>query len=189
MLDCISVQGSMDQLPICAPFLPSRYGYKYPCVNSGFAGQHDLCELSPVPFFGAPCSDAAGQQVCFSDIAAMTSAAGGDSQGPSFKFTGTGAVGSRALSATQPGKWITEQQHSLHHQQQLEVEVEQGSGAALACHVRYDAQQESPYANCRRTSDAAGSYSHQVRRCDGPRMHWLAARQGTCGKRWLTDRT
>ncbi|KAI3428045.1 hypothetical protein D9Q98_006431 [Chlorella vulgaris] len=138
------------------------YGYKYPCVNSGFAGQHDLCELSPVPFFGAPCSDAAGQQVCFSDIAAMTSAAGGDSQGPSFKFTGTGAVGSRALSATQPGKWITEQQHSLHHQQQLEVEVEQGSGAALACHVRYDAQQESPYANCRRTSDAAGSYSHQI---------------------------
>ncbi|KAL4858571.1 Di-N-acetylchitobiase [Chlorella vulgaris] len=138
------------------------YGYKYPCVNPGFAGQHDLCELSPVPFFGAPCSDAAGQQVCFCDIAAMTSAAGGDSHSPSSKVTGTGAVGSRALSATQPGKWIIEQQHSLHHPQQLEVEVEQGRDAALACHVRYDAQQESVYANCRRASDAADSYSHQI---------------------------
>ncbi|KAL4440207.1 hypothetical protein ABPG75_003208 [Micractinium tetrahymenae] len=46
------------------------YGYVYPCTNSAYQGaQERLCALPPVAFRGCPCSDAAGRQMCYADIA------------------------------------------------------------------------------------------------------------------------
>lgn len=49
-----------------------RYGYLYPCANPEYArGDSTLCTLPPTPFRGAPCSDAAGRQVCFGELQHM----------------------------------------------------------------------------------------------------------------------
>ncbi|KAG1689417.1 hypothetical protein DVH05_002218 [Phytophthora capsici] len=40
------------------------YGYRYQCENQ----QAEWCQMRPVPFFDAPCSDAAGGQVDYGDI-------------------------------------------------------------------------------------------------------------------------
>ncbi|KAJ8376412.1 hypothetical protein SKAU_G00069920 [Synaphobranchus kaupii] len=41
------------------------YGYDYPCLNFS---QEGVCTIAKVPFHGAPCSDAAGRQVPYSDM-------------------------------------------------------------------------------------------------------------------------
>jgi di-N-acetylchitobiase len=42
------------------------YGYKYPCIGNDEASS--ICTIKPVPFFGAPCSDAAGVQLDYAEI-------------------------------------------------------------------------------------------------------------------------
>lgn len=46
------------------------YGYDYPCEGDHISPQTDLCPLKLVPFRNISCSDAAGAQVCYSDIMA-----------------------------------------------------------------------------------------------------------------------
>ncbi|XP_063056328.1 di-N-acetylchitobiase-like [Engraulis encrasicolus] len=41
------------------------YGYDYPCLSFSQAG---VCSIQEVPFRGAPCSDAAGRQIPYSDM-------------------------------------------------------------------------------------------------------------------------
>ncbi|RLN97124.1 hypothetical protein BBJ28_00010133, partial [Nothophytophthora sp. Chile5] len=43
------------------------YGYKYPCQHATTAASSS-CQIQAVPFFDAPCSDAAGSQVDYGDI-------------------------------------------------------------------------------------------------------------------------
>lgn len=45
------------------------YGYRYPCV-AGTAADARFCPLTPRPFRGAPCSDAAGTEVGYATIVA-----------------------------------------------------------------------------------------------------------------------
>jgi hypothetical protein len=63
------------------PPLTCRYGYDYDCLapqkssapaaqQGSDVGHGDICELRPIPFVGAPCSDAAGVQHPFSEIMA-----------------------------------------------------------------------------------------------------------------------
>ena len=47
-----------------------RYGYSYACSEVVPFGKPPLCLLPQVGFRGAPCSDAAGSQVCLKDIIA-----------------------------------------------------------------------------------------------------------------------
>ncbi|EEY65484.1 Di-N-acetylchitobiase, putative [Phytophthora infestans T30-4] len=48
------------------------YGYHYPCLQGQQVGpaivDTSRCQIRPVPFFGAPCSDAAGGQIDYGDI-------------------------------------------------------------------------------------------------------------------------
>ncbi|ETO59366.1 hypothetical protein F444_22274 [Phytophthora nicotianae P1976] len=47
------------------------YGYRYPCLQEQQGAAIDdasWCQIRPVPFFGAPCSDAAGGQIDYGDI-------------------------------------------------------------------------------------------------------------------------
>ncbi|KAG3116253.1 hypothetical protein PI124_g3806 [Phytophthora idaei] len=46
------------------------YGYRYPCLQEETAAIDDAswCQIRLVPFFGAPCSDAAGGQIDYGDI-------------------------------------------------------------------------------------------------------------------------
>ena len=45
------------------------YGYRYPCVADDLPKRDsDICVLSPAPFQGAPCSDAAGSQLTYRSI-------------------------------------------------------------------------------------------------------------------------
>lgn len=61
--------------------LMPRYGYLYPCTNPEFAqGTSTLFTLRPTPFRGAPCSDAAGRQVCFGELQRMLRPAHNDSE-------------------------------------------------------------------------------------------------------------
>lgn len=57
-----------DKLVLGLPW----YGYVYPCVEDAngqpAAEDVDVCLLPPVPFAGAACSDAAGQQYSYADI-------------------------------------------------------------------------------------------------------------------------
>ncbi|RLN58819.1 hypothetical protein BBJ29_004199 [Phytophthora kernoviae] len=43
------------------------YGYNYSCQSTGSVDDVS-CQIHPVPFFGAPCSDAAGGQIDYSEI-------------------------------------------------------------------------------------------------------------------------
>lgn len=49
------------------------YGYRYPC-NASMGEKDRYCPLSLVPFRGAPCSDAAGTEINYSDIYAQLQA-------------------------------------------------------------------------------------------------------------------
>lgn len=75
-----------DTPPSC-PFRPCRpapSGYAYECSNEAFQeGQDDLCALPAVSFRGAPCSDAAGPQVNYRDIAAAVRRGAGGRDTPS----------------------------------------------------------------------------------------------------------
>lgn len=96
-----------------------RYGYRYPCmlpggahnVTAGRSGKladdkRDICQLKPVPFRGAPCSDAAGQQLCFKDVMRLLQETGSQAQwdatqqAPSFSFKDSSAPGKLCLDLT-----------------------------------------------------------------------------------------
>lgn len=91
-----------------------RYGYRYPCAHplqgqvrkvlSGRLGnpadgESEVCQLKPVPFRGAPCSDAAGQQLCFKDVMRLLQETGSQAQwdatqqAPFFSFEDSSAPG------------------------------------------------------------------------------------------------
>ncbi|KAG6592743.1 putative Di-N-acetylchitobiase [Phytophthora cinnamomi] len=56
-----------DKLVLGVPW----YGYDYPCLEQQGAIAIDdasRCRIRPVPFFGAPCSDAAGGQIDYADV-------------------------------------------------------------------------------------------------------------------------
>lgn len=55
-----------DKLVLGVPW----YGYRYPCLEQQGEAIDDAswCQIRPVPFFGAPCSDAAGGQIDYGDI-------------------------------------------------------------------------------------------------------------------------
>ncbi|EGZ20514.1 hypothetical protein PHYSODRAFT_345489 [Phytophthora sojae] len=56
-----------DKLVLGVPW----YGYDYPCLGPQQGAVIDdasRCRIRPVPFFGAPCSDAAGGQVDYADV-------------------------------------------------------------------------------------------------------------------------
>ena len=55
-----------DKLVLGVPW----YGYLYQCLERTRGARDDAprCQIQPVPFFGAPCSDATGQQVDYGDI-------------------------------------------------------------------------------------------------------------------------
>ena len=55
-----------DKLVLGVPW----YGYRYQCLERGGEAIDDAssCQIQPVPFFGAPCSDAAGRQIDYGDI-------------------------------------------------------------------------------------------------------------------------
>lgn len=52
------------------------YGYSYECIEDddedggggGGGDARDLCRIAPVPYAGAPCSDAAGSQLAYSQV-------------------------------------------------------------------------------------------------------------------------
>jgi len=48
------------------------YGYDYPCLSHSIGvsinSSYEFCSIASVPFRGAPCSDAAGTEVCYSDL-------------------------------------------------------------------------------------------------------------------------
>eukprot|EP01062_Namystynia_karyoxenos_P031007 TRINITY_DN23034_c0_g1_i1.p1 TRINITY_DN23034_c0_g1~~TRINITY_DN23034_c0_g1_i1.p1 ORF type:complete len:386 (+),score=127.67 TRINITY_DN23034_c0_g1_i1:73-1158(+) len=50
------------------------YGYDYPCVN-GTPADSSVCEIAAVPFRGAPCSDAAGSQHNYAELAEQSKTA------------------------------------------------------------------------------------------------------------------
>jgi di-N-acetylchitobiase len=52
-----------DKLVLGLPW----YGYRYPCLEAAI-DDAPWCQMRPVPFVGAPCSDAAGGQVDYADI-------------------------------------------------------------------------------------------------------------------------
>ncbi|CAI5711035.1 unnamed protein product [Hyaloperonospora brassicae] len=55
-----------DKLVLGVPW----YGYRYQCLEREGGGLDNApwCPIEPMPFFGAPCSDATGQQVDYGDI-------------------------------------------------------------------------------------------------------------------------
>ncbi|KAL4159751.1 hypothetical protein PRNP1_000324 [Phytophthora ramorum] len=55
-----------DKLVLGVPW----YGYQYPCLEGEqpIDGAASWCQIRPVAFFGAPCSDAAGGQIDYGDI-------------------------------------------------------------------------------------------------------------------------
>ncbi|KAE8888760.1 hypothetical protein PF005_g1898 [Phytophthora fragariae] len=54
-----------DKLVLGVPW----YGYDYPCLEQQDATDDaSRCQIWPVPFFGAPCSDAAGGQIDYADV-------------------------------------------------------------------------------------------------------------------------
>uniref|UniRef100_A0AAV1TEQ7 GH18 domain-containing protein n=1 Tax=Peronospora matthiolae TaxID=2874970 RepID=A0AAV1TEQ7_9STRA len=55
-----------DKLVLGVPW----YGYLYQCLERtrGARDNAPRCQIQPVPFFGAPCSDATGRQVDYGDI-------------------------------------------------------------------------------------------------------------------------
>ena len=55
---------SPQQLVLGLPW----YGYNYPCESFDDNNTVPICHIRPVPFRGAPCSDAAGYQQCFATI-------------------------------------------------------------------------------------------------------------------------
>lgn len=55
-----------------------RYGYLYPCTND--PSRDGVCTLEPTSFRGAPCSDAAGRQVCFGELQRMLQPEGNASE-------------------------------------------------------------------------------------------------------------
>ncbi|KAK9837735.1 hypothetical protein WJX74_003939 [Apatococcus lobatus] len=81
------------------------YGYKYSCIrghkgNEGEGGDNrGVCQLKPVAFRGAPCSDAAGQQICFKDVMRLLQVTGSHvqwdatQQAPFFDFPDSSAPG------------------------------------------------------------------------------------------------
>ncbi|KAI9905371.1 hypothetical protein PsorP6_013607 [Peronosclerospora sorghi] len=63
-----------DKLVLGVPW----YGYSYRCleqekgtIDKVAIDDSSWCEIQPVPFFGAPCSDAAGDQINYGDIQRM----------------------------------------------------------------------------------------------------------------------
>ncbi|CAH0479485.1 unnamed protein product [Peronospora belbahrii] len=63
-----------DKLVLGVPW----YGYLYRCLDQATGATDDTswCQIQPVPFFGAPCSDAAGRQVDYGDIQQMVKSNG-----------------------------------------------------------------------------------------------------------------
>ncbi|CAI5747397.1 unnamed protein product [Peronospora destructor] len=55
-----------DKLVLGVPW----YGYRYQCLEREGEATDDAssCQIRPVPFFGAPCSDAVGRQIDYGDI-------------------------------------------------------------------------------------------------------------------------
>ncbi|KAG7385944.1 hypothetical protein PHYPSEUDO_000906 [Phytophthora pseudosyringae] len=50
------------------------YGYRYPCLEQAAIDDASWCQVRPVPFFGAPCSDAAGGQIDYGDVRRLVKA-------------------------------------------------------------------------------------------------------------------
>ena len=94
-----------------------RYGYKYPCAGDGGdsdkagGANHEVCRLDPVAFRGAPCSDAAGQQMCFKDVMRLLQESGSPvhwdatQQSPFFGFLDSSAPGKSPPDIFFPKRW------------------------------------------------------------------------------------
>lgn len=170
-----------DKLVLGLPW----YGYRYPCTNPAFAaGQEQLCALQPTPFQGAPCSDAAGAQLCYSDIAAAVRRGSGGSG--SHAGNGGGSRGGGSASRSSNGKGSSSGSTSgqggsssnsnggrqlaegavqpLPSHQPAAKQALQGD--LLVCEPpEFDVGQQSPYTACRWEGDPPGTRRFQVGSC------------------------
>lgn len=144
-----------------------RYGYIYPCQNAAFAAaQEELCQLAPAAFRGAPCSDAAGGQLCFSDIAAAVRHSNISSSSNGIRDRSNGSSNGNSSGGNSSGgngRSLTARSPAAGRQRAGTAAGAGSAGEELVCEEpRFDAGQESPYTQCRWASDPPHSRRFQV---------------------------